>query len=608
MRLFSTLIAMVFAVFAHAQSGGVGVWIGTIIPVANGGTGLEALGTANQQLRVNAGATALEYVTVSGGGSVATDAIWDAVGDLAVGSGADAAVRLPRGTALQQIRVNASGTNIEYFTPATASGSVATDAIWDAVGDLAVGSGANTAVRLAMGTANQQIRVNAGGTNIEYFTPSAGSGDITNGGNTTGAAITIGTNDAFGLNLETNNIARVAITGAASTGGAVTITDITSKTNTVEDVLTLRANSSGTPAAGIGVGINFRAESSGGDNANIGSIAYSVTNTNLAFLASEIIISGASDGSITEVAKFTPSTGVLRLGGGATTFSTNGILNSSQFNIGADVGAVVISNTSTNNISIHNTHNTTTSTAGITIGNATSFTQTSGTRNYVNYNSSFAPTSGTAIHNKISLTGTLNQTGGANGIVRGINIANTMTAVADYRAIEIADNHANAKGFYQTGALTTNNLVGRTTFGATTAPTALIQVAAGSTTVAPIKLTSGTNLTTPEAGTIEFDGTEFYANPSTTRTTMARVLKASSTLDFGATAAGASTDLTLTVTGATAGDPVILGVDGSSTANTNGSFSAWVSATNTVTIRFSNNDLVSAINPSSATFRVSVIK
>ena len=36
------------------------------LPVANGGTGLTALGTASQLLRVNSGATALEFATVSG--------------------------------------------------------------------------------------------------------------------------------------------------------------------------------------------------------------------------------------------------------------------------------------------------------------------------------------------------------------------------------------------------------------------------------------------------------------------------------------------------------------------------------------------------------------
>jgi hypothetical protein len=42
-----------------------GTWSGTAIGITKGGTGLTALGTANQLLRVNAGATALEYFTPS---------------------------------------------------------------------------------------------------------------------------------------------------------------------------------------------------------------------------------------------------------------------------------------------------------------------------------------------------------------------------------------------------------------------------------------------------------------------------------------------------------------------------------------------------------------
>lgn len=50
-------------------------------------------------------------------------------------------------------------------------------------------------------------------------------------------------------------------------------------------------------------------------------------------------------------------------------------------------------------------------------------------------------------------------------------------------------------------------------------PTAKIHIAAGSTTAntAPLKFTSGTNLTTAEAGAMEYDGTNFYLSPSTTR-------------------------------------------------------------------------------------------
>jgi hypothetical protein len=51
---------------------------------------------------------------------------------------------------------------------ASAAGSVATDAIWDAAGDIVQGTGANTAARLAIGTAYQLLRVNSGATAVEW--------------------------------------------------------------------------------------------------------------------------------------------------------------------------------------------------------------------------------------------------------------------------------------------------------------------------------------------------------------------------------------------------------------------------------------------------------
>ena len=50
---------------------------------------------------------------------------------------------------------------VKTFVGAGGSGSVATDAIWDAKGDLAVGTGANTASRLAVGTDGKQIYADA---------------------------------------------------------------------------------------------------------------------------------------------------------------------------------------------------------------------------------------------------------------------------------------------------------------------------------------------------------------------------------------------------------------------------------------------------------------
>jgi hypothetical protein len=50
---------------------------------------------------------------------------------------------------------------VKTFVGAGGGGSVATDAIWDAKGDLAVGTGANTAVKLTVGTDGKQIYADA---------------------------------------------------------------------------------------------------------------------------------------------------------------------------------------------------------------------------------------------------------------------------------------------------------------------------------------------------------------------------------------------------------------------------------------------------------------
>ena len=50
---------------------------------------------------------------------------------------------------------------------ASSAGSVATDSIWDASGDLVVGTGANTASRLAVGASGYHLAVNSAGTGLE---------------------------------------------------------------------------------------------------------------------------------------------------------------------------------------------------------------------------------------------------------------------------------------------------------------------------------------------------------------------------------------------------------------------------------------------------------
>lgn len=524
-----------------------------------------------------------------------------------------------------------------------------------------------------------------------------GTNYLLNGGNTNGATVIGGTNDANAFSIETNNVVRSTVTGGASTGGAWTATDVTANTNTVEVMYTNIVNSSGTAATGLGVGTLYQLETTTTDAQNaaemdvvasdathatrtfdfvfktvasanalaeafrIGGTTYaltataSVSNTNTAvdrFIirtnsngtaaanfggamlfqgessttnnqdmvklssiwtvathasrASALVVSGVNGGGA--LAEW------LRIGPGGIDVNAAWVLNSTSgwgITIGgsSQAAGLTLSNNSNSSLIIANTHNTATSAAKIDIGSSTSFTQTSGTKSYVNFTESFAPTSGTAVHNQLVFDGTFNQTGGANGITRGIYLNQTLTAVADFRGLEIAYSNASAKGIYQTGSATTNNFVGKTTHGSTSTPTALLMLAAGTATAntAPLKLTSGTNLTAAEAGAVEYDGTELYFTPGSTRHIVSRVIKGSATLDFGSTAAGTATDLTVTVTGAVSGDPVYIGVPSGSVPD-NGTFFAWVSAADTVTVRYANNDPLNAKDPASGTFKVSVQK
>jgi hypothetical protein len=73
-------------------------------------------------------------------------------GDIYVATGAGTVVRLPVGSNGQVLTADSAETaGVKYVTPSGGGGDVATDSIWDAAGDLVVGTGSNTAARLAKG-------------------------------------------------------------------------------------------------------------------------------------------------------------------------------------------------------------------------------------------------------------------------------------------------------------------------------------------------------------------------------------------------------------------------------------------------------------------------
>ena len=123
-----------------------------------------------------------------------------------------------------------------------------------------------------------------------------------------------------------------------------------------------------------------------------------------------------------------------------------------------------------------------------------------------------------------------------------------------------------------------------------------------------IKLTPGVRLSTPEDGNLNYisstNNLEFTAG--STLYAIAKTLTNTATLDFPSVASLGQQTLTITVTGASSGDVLNIGIPaGSMTAGL--VFTYWVSGTNTVSIQCYNSTL-GAIDPASGTFRASIIK
>ncbi|MBT8261304.1 MAG: hypothetical protein KJO05_00675 [Bacteroidia bacterium] len=138
-------------------------------------------------------------------------------------------------------------------------------------------------------------------------------------------------------------------------------------------------------------------------------------------------------------------------------------------------------------------------------------------------------------------------------------------------------------------------------------PSAVLQLKAGSASSnsAPLKLTSGATLSAPETGAMEYDGTNLYFTPNTIRKVLMTGLVATQNLDFPNINSGNTSELTVTVTGASLGSSCSCAPNTSIELGLQ--WSCYVSAANTVTIRLSNVSGI-AINPASKSWKVTVIQ
>jgi hypothetical protein len=159
---------------------------------------LDATLTANSDTRVGSQKAVKGYVDTASGLLVPKSTV-TTKGDLIVATGAGAITRRGVGSNGQVLTADsAQSDGVKWATPA--GGSVASDAIFDAKGDLPVGTGADTAAKLAVGVPGQRISADASATTglrygepaevycpVGYDTFGAGFSGASNGSSTVGS-------------------------------------------------------------------------------------------------------------------------------------------------------------------------------------------------------------------------------------------------------------------------------------------------------------------------------------------------------------------------------------------------------------------------------------
>jgi hypothetical protein len=187
-------------------------------------------------------------------------------------------------------------------------------------------------------------------------------------------------------------------------------------------------------------------------------------------------------------------------------------------------------------------------------------------------------------------------TGGNDPIITGTSQNVTISQIT---TLQLGANTATASATATGQTIKGPNATGTTSTGGS------LTIAGGTGTSAGGAVIISTAATTTQTERARFSSAGVTIGAS--GTAIASVISATATLDFPSTNSHSASALTITVTGAAVGDVVALGIP-TEAIGTNGVFFGYVSAADTVTVRYCNTDNGSAADPASGTFRATVIK
>lgn len=348
-----------------------------------------------------------------------------------------------------------------------------------------------------LGTALQQLRVNAGGTALEYFTPSSTTltmGTTTITGGTTGSVLFMGASSVIqqdNANFfwdDTNNVLGIGKNSSFSLQGIGTAKSslfVKDTTNNLPSIQFENSSANWLLYAGAN-STDFSIRSSGSGSPDVISATLTAPANSLRLTSIGVGVGITSPGARLHVkgSGTSSSTSSILLENSAGTEKFRVYDDAAAFSLqsfGVLIGSFVINNSSKNIYYSNDTGGTLTFPNDNLVGAkfnfaGTSKTATNGTVTLLTLNGGFAPTSGTGIYNELTISPTINQIGGANGVTRGIYINPTLTAAADWRALEIANGKFKLTDTYSagSGSLAGSALDLAATWNTTGNPTAIL--------------------------------------------------------------------------------------------------------------------------------------